>query len=104
MQKLRLAFAFFALSFLTITCTTEDHVLPAPCKYLGKSYKIQYSYGSAEEHHSNVTLDENGLLKEAVTVYISSFTDVSTNTENSKGTDQRKYNFTYDADGFLKQM
>jgi hypothetical protein len=104
MQKLRIACTLLFLSFFTITCTKKDHVVPASCKYLGKSYKLLYPTGTGEDYNSSITLDENGLLKEAHSVYIGSFTDVSTNIEHSRNTEDRKYNFTYDNESFLKQQ
>jgi YD repeat-containing protein len=105
MQKLRIIILIAVIASLVFSCSKDKkEVEPVSCIYLGKNYKVNYSGSSSQEHNSDLTLDEKGLLTTANTAYTSINTDPQTNIEFSRLTDQRKYALTYNGQGFLKQM
>jgi YD repeat-containing protein len=105
MQKFRVIILISIIASIAFSCSKDKkEVEPISCTYLGKSYKVNYSQSLEDEHNSDLTLDEKGLLTSANTTYISISTDPQTNIEFNRSTNQRKYALTYDGQGFLKQM
>ncbi|MEO6283716.1 MAG: hypothetical protein ABIN80_27690 [Dyadobacter sp.] len=105
MRKFRVIILISIITSLAFSCSKDKkEVEPISCTYLGKNYKVNYSQSLQDEHNSDLTLDEKGLLTSANTTYISISTDPQTNIEFNRSTNQRKYAFTYDGQGFLKQM
>jgi hypothetical protein len=104
MRNFKVIILISIITSFAFSCSKDKkEVEPISCTYLGKSYKVNYS-GGGQEHSSDLTLDEKGLLTAANTIYTGVSIDPQTNIEFSRLTDQRKYVLAYDVQGFLKQM
>ena len=101
----RLFLTIVLVSALILSCKKTDSIdVPKPCDYLGKGYRLESKTGNVVEHESTINQDEKGLLMKASTYVTNISRDLATNIEYSRSMDEKEISFTYDPNGYLKQM